>query len=170
MLEQTEKGAKFKYLFSDDDEKVNMAEMIKAVMHLDTAINNAKVTEVKLSQDKNLFFIPSQKGKQLVKVRLAGKDPKTYLGIHIGDQNRGFGMQIIEGENEENNTLLIHPSNHNPAIFVPELGRIVYGMESWWGHIESEEDLQRVITDEDIENTWYVKMFREMIKEQPAES
>ena len=45
----------------------------------------------------------------------------------------------------------------NPAIFVPELGKIIFGMESWWGRIKSEEELKD-ITDGDIENVWHVKM------------
>lgn len=47
----------------------------------------------------------------------------------------------------------------NPAIFVPELGKIIFGMESWWGRIKSEEELKD-ITDGDIENVWYVKMLK----------
>ena len=40
---------------------------------------------------------------------------------------------------------------------MPELGKIIFGMESWWGRIKSEEELKD-ITDGDIENVWHVKM------------
>ena len=49
----------------------------------------------------------------------------------------------------------------NPAIYVPELGKIIFGMESWWGIIESPEELKD-ISDDDISNTWYVKLLQEM--------
>lgn len=51
----------------------------------------------------------------------------------------------------------------NPAIFVPDLNRVVWGMESWWGPIESKEKLHQ-ITDEDISNVWYVKAAKEFNK------
>ena len=30
----------------------------------------------------------------------------------------------------------------NPGIFVPELGKIIYGCESWWSEIDNPEDLR----------------------------
>ena len=45
---------------------------------------------------------------------------------------------------------------NNPAIFVFELNKIIYGIESWWGIIETENDLKD-ISDQDINNIWYVK-------------
>jgi hypothetical protein len=50
---------------------------------------------------------------------------------------------------------------NNPAIFVFDLKKIVYGAESWWGMVESEDDL-RDITDSTIDNVWYVKAMKEM--------
>lgn len=47
----------------------------------------------------------------------------------------------------------------NPAIWVPDQNRIVWGMGSWWGIIEKEEDLKK-ITNQDIENVWYVKALK----------
>ena len=49
----------------------------------------------------------------------------------------------------------------NPAIFVPELKKIIYGCESWWGEIESPEDFKE-ITSEDINNLWYVQLLKVM--------
>jgi hypothetical protein len=47
----------------------------------------------------------------------------------------------------------------NPAMFVPELNRIVFGCESWWKVLNNKEDFSD-ITDADIENVWYVKALR----------
>lgn len=88
-----------------------------------------------------------------VKVRL-GK--KTYLGLFIGELPTSAYIQ----HNEESGVLSV---NHmtNPAMFVPELNRIVFGHESWWAVIESPEDFKE-ITDADINNVWYVQMAKAM--------
>lgn len=68
---------------------------------------------------------------------------KTYLGIYLGE----LPIQIL--------------SSYNPGIFVPELRKIVYGCGSWWREIKSVDEL-KAITDEDIENTWYVQLLQNM--------
>lgn len=95
-----------------------------------------------------------------VSVRLAGKEApqKTFLGIYIGDFARSMSCQL----DPELGTLRIEPSFKNPMIFVPELKQIVFGSESWWGQIESPEDLKE-ITDETIGNVWYVQAAKEML-------
>lgn len=91
----------------------------------------------------------------LVEVRPAG-DKKTYLGFLLGD----FPMSAAVTYNQKTKALKVLPFA-NPAIFVPELGKIIFGCESWWRRIESVKDAKE-ITDKDIENTWYVQMLREM--------
>jgi len=41
-------------------------------------------------------------------------------------------------------------------------------MESWWDEIRSEEDFKR-ITDEDIQNVWYVKLMNQMAEKEAVE-
>ena len=53
--------------------------------------------------------------------------------------------------------------SNNPAIFVFELNTIIYGCESFWGIIESEDDLKE-ITDDDIDNVWYIKALKSIEK------
>ncbi len=81
---------------------------------------------------------------------------KTYLGLYLGNLPVGHSIS----HNPENKELSVSFSN-NPAIFVFDLNKIVYGMESWWGIIESEEDLKE-ITESDIDNVWYVKALKEL--------
>lgn len=50
----------------------------------------------------------------------------------------------------------------NPAIWVPELEKVVWGDSSWWGPIEKKEDAERLITDADIQNVWYVKALKRL--------
>lgn len=96
-----------------------------------------------------------------VAVRPCGEEygGKTYLGIFIGD----FPIQSMVSFSVESKTLNISTHN-NPAMFVPLLNKIIYGCGSWWHVIKGEKDLEQ-ITDEDINNTWYVKMAKQMMEQ-----
>ena len=92
-------------------------------------------------------------------VKLAGdKDPTTYMGIFLGE----LPYQLMASFREDVKTLKCRPL-YNPAILVPELGRIVYGYESWWKTLESPDDFKE-ITAADIQSQWYVQMFQQMMK------
>jgi len=80
---------------------------------------------------------------------------KTYLGVYLGELPTGVAVGFIRG-NDIGGTIRVMPSGHNPAIFVPDLGMVVMGYESWWGEIDSPEAL-RQISDADIKSCWYVK-------------
>lgn len=89
-----------------------------------------------------------------VKVRSCkeGHGDKTYFGILLGDVALSISHSI------KDNVVTASHSYYNPAIFIPELNDIVYGMESWWGRIKNKDDLDKLITDDVIKNVWYVKM------------
>ena len=57
--------------------------------------------------------------------------------------------------------ILTNSTMQNPGIFVPELRKIVYGCGSWWREIKSVDELE-AITNEDIENTWYVQLLQDV--------
>jgi hypothetical protein len=101
----------------------------------------------------------------LVKIAPCGKEyeGKTYLGILLGDLPIGAHISF----NRETKRLTVFPHS-NPGIFIPELKKIVYGCESWWGEIESPDDL-RDITPDVIENIWYVRLLKEMSGKQAEE-
>lgn len=103
----------------------------------------------------------SSKMGNFVAVRPCGDEyeGKTYFGIFLGD----LPVQSLVSFNEESKTLRVSTLN-NPAMFVPQLNKIIYGCGSWWHEIESEKDLER-ITDDDISNTWYVKLARQMMEQ-----
>ncbi|RKO61643.1 hypothetical protein [Caldibacillus debilis] len=103
---------------------------------------------------------------KLVKIKPCGEkyENKTYLGILLGDLPIGAFVSFHHDDQK------LHITPHsNPAIFVPELKKIIYGYESWWGEIESLEDFKE-ITTEDIENVWYVKLLKAMIPEEDKQS
>lgn len=91
----------------------------------------------------------------LVKVRPCGEEygNKTYLGFLIGEIALGSSITTIDDK------IQLNFSSYNPAMFVPELKKVIYGAGSWWSEIESEEELKE-ITNDDIENVWYVKLLQ----------
>lgn len=82
---------------------------------------------------------------------------KTHLGIYLGDLAISASAQY----NRASGVLTFSPTFHNPAIFVPDLGRLLFGCESWWRDIESPDDV-RQITDADINGVWYVRMMKDL--------
>jgi hypothetical protein len=99
---------------------------------------------------------------RFVSIRPCGEvyKDKTYLGLYLGDLPIGHHIT----HHPETKELKVS-FDCNPAIFVFDLKKIVYGCESWWGIIENEDDLKK-ITDQDIDNVWYVKALKEMCKEE----
>lgn len=94
----------------------------------------------------------------LVCVRPCGEEygKKTYLGFYLGDLPRA----ITHSFNEKTGILKAGTLT-NPALFVPSLGKIIWGCGSYWKAIESEEDFKK-ITDEDINGQWYVQFVRKL--------
>ncbi len=109
--------------------------------------------------DKPLFH-PELVGK-FVSVRPV--DPeyenKSYLGLYIGDIALGKFVTY----DEETRRLKVSHGRYNPALFVFDLNKVIYGAGSWWREIKSEKQL-RQITDGDIENIWYVKALKQLSK------
>ena len=81
---------------------------------------------------------------------------KTFLGVLIGDIALSIGATL-----DQDDVLTIRRQRYNPAIFIPEKNAVVYGCGSWWGKIESEDQLKN-ISDKDIESIWYVKALRQI--------
>lgn len=115
-----------------------------------------EVSKINANSNKGSYR-DGQVGK-FVKIVPCGDEHKgkTYLGLYLGELPVGHSIS----HNPESKELTVSFRN-NPAIFVFDLNKIVYGMESWWGIIESEEDL-KAITESDIDNIWYVKALKEL--------
>lgn len=114
------------------------------------ALNSYKQLEIKKDEP-----IDTEGCGTPVKVRPCGEEygNKTYFGVLIGHLPLSISCSVDKKEN-----LLIGHSYYNPAIFVPELKKIIYGCGSWWGEIKSEEELKKYISDDTIKNVWYAKM------------
>lgn len=118
------------------------------------------ITVNKINYDNCEGYISNSCGNKtgdLVKIRPCDEEfnNKTYLGIFIGEV--ATNPYVTFNENNELNFCL----STNPMIYIPELKRCIFGYESWWSDIENEDGLKD-ITDEDINNTWYVKAIKDM--------
>ena len=121
-------------------------------------------------QFKNSAYNPNCRGTKcgaFVSVRSVGDDKKTYLGIFLGE----IAMDAFVYPEDEKDGIIPAMYYNNPVMFVPDLNKVIFGYESWWGEIESEDQL-RQITDDDIENVWCVralKVMRDAQKEQTGQ-
>jgi hypothetical protein len=91
-----------------------------------------------------------------VKVRIAGEDD-THDGFYLGELQTDTPLVAFYPKSKE----LRLVARRNPALFVPKLNRIVWGMESWWAFVGPGEE-KKSISDADIEDTVYVKMMKAM--------
>lgn len=147
---------KFIDLLKDkDDPKGILTRLNKTLSNIDFLLKTSDVKE--LAHPKNDVLIKSMFAKKgaLVKVRPCDEkyNNKTYLGFLIGELARGSSITIFEDK------IQLNWSGYNPAIFVPELGEVIFGCSSWWGEIESEDDLNEISND-DIDNVWYVRLLK----------
>ena len=82
------------------------------------------------------------------------ENDKTYLGMFLGELPAGINVS------HNNDTKQLNVGyDLNPAIYVFDLKKIVFGYESWWSFIDSEKQFKQ-ITDEDIDSQWYVQFFK----------
>jgi hypothetical protein len=155
--EATNEWGKFKHLFSADDGVKTLAKLHETLGQI---LLHAEMSDIKdIAFPKNKVIRDSEKQGTLVSIRPCGEEykNKTYVGFYLGDIALGSSVGLSD------NKIQLNFANHNPAIFVPELGKIIYGCESWWGEIESIEKLKE-ITNEDIDNVWYVKLLKSRLK------
>lgn len=86
-----------------------------------------------------------------VAVRICGEDI-TRFGVYLGNFPRYTTVSL----NEDTGTLKIRCAD-NACIFIPELKRVVFGDECFWRRLKDETDMKN-ITDEIIQNQWYMKL------------
>jgi hypothetical protein len=147
---------KFAHLFSSDTGTQTFAKINKLLGKIRWMLEASGVKEVICSEGE-----PIKTGRAaFVRVRPCGEEygDKTYLGILLGDMACGTSMSV------EGDKIKVSWASYNPAIFIPGLKKIVFGYESWWSEIDNPDELKD-ISDDDIDKTWYVQMFKEMARE-----
>jgi hypothetical protein len=126
-----------------------------------------EVSDVVVTDPNELNFMDGKVGS-FVSIRPVD-DPKTYLGVYVGSFIPPFDTTYHVGHNTVTKQLKIMPTRTNPAIYVFDLKKIVWGCESWWGEITSEKDLKQ-ITDQDIQSVWYVQALKALQEEKKPNS
>ncbi|MEN5278895.1 hypothetical protein ABE527_18360 [Brucella sp. TWI432] len=107
-------------------------------------------------------FFGKDKAGKFVRVRPCAPEyaDKTFLGVYMGDMPQ---LEVSIKDRPEHEDKVLHISRGtfmgNPAIYVPALSQIIYGAESWWGVISTPDQL-RQISDNDIDNVWYVQALK----------
>jgi hypothetical protein len=152
--------AVFKNLFSDKPEGT-LTRLFRTLKQISALAKLQEIRDVVTTNkpiDEGLF---GERTGKMVLIRPCGDEyeNKTFIGFYLGDIATGSSMCIKDDK------VVVDFSGHNPAIFVPELGKIIYGYESWWGEIKSEEDFKK-ITNENIQNVWYVKLLKVMMEKE----
>lgn len=152
------------FWLSEDFDKLpeNLQEEVSKVLELQkdlsSVIFSLKAKDMALSEATFLELLKEGwhvKTGDLVKIRPIGDwaEGKTYLGFYLGDAATSAGLKM------EDDVIKCYIGARNPAIFIPEVKKIVYGYESWWGRIKSTDEVKE-ITDDDIDNIWYVKALK----------
>ncbi len=112
----------------------------------------------KINKDLDRTALGVSKIGNFVKIRPCAEEyeKKTFLGLYLGE----LPVDIRVSHNSETKELNLSYSN-NPAIYVFDLKKIIFGCASWWSIIETEADLKD-ITDIDVDNVWYVKALKSL--------
>ncbi len=117
------------------------------------------ITKIATDARATRILMPHRKKTSWVAVKQVGDDDRTYLGVLLGNL-----AQWVQASRDECGVLSLFPCGHNPAMFVPDLGKVVMGCESWWRSLTKPEDL-RCITDQDIGGAWYVRALTELSRD-----
>jgi hypothetical protein len=137
--------------------QTRLAVKIMSKIDLETPV---KTIEIQENMVVPRIVAPYHSG-EFVAIRPINKDKseeKTYFGIMLGDMNIGFGHRL------DGDTITVTGHIGNPAIFVPKLAQIVYGAESFWKLIQSEEQLT-AIEDDDLKR-WASQIAEQITKRQ----
>lgn len=93
---------------------------------------------------------PDSNCGKLVKIAPCAEEyqDKTFLGLYLGK----FPIAPIISHDNNSGTLYITPME-NPAIYVPELQKVIFGAESWWSFINPEDGLKEFPENKDFINS-----------------
>lgn len=160
----TKQNIKMLDLFKDeDDPRKTLALLRKLVGRIEFLLEAQDIKELHHPTSDILKKPLIGKKGSLVRVKSVREEhgDKTYVGFLLGEMAAGSSIEVTE------DNIILDWANHNPAIFVPELGEVIMGYESWWSTIKSVEELE-AISDDDIQNTWYVKLMKQTLEKEAA--
>ncbi len=129
-----------KHIFSDDAGEKTLSDLNRTLGRVNFMIAASDIKEIGFPVGSILTDGIGCKKGALVAIRPVAEKygKKTYLGFYLGDMATGSGLALSE------DMIHVKYANHNPAIFVPELGVVLFGYESWWGEITGEDDFKKI--------------------------
>ncbi|WP_373261955.1 hypothetical protein [Hungatella hathewayi] len=113
-----------------------------------------KVCSIELAEGLDLY--KKSVGK-IVRIKrcLEETEEKEYLGILLGEM---FSCNAVSYK-RKTGLLVVNPVL-NPAIYVPELKKIVYGYESWWSFVQSQDEIKSISKD-DVLRQFFIRILEE---------
>lgn len=146
--------------FENDQIKKVEHDTCEACPYFESKFIEYPITVSSIENTKIKQTASSKIGK-LCKIRPCAEEynDKSYVGIYIGE----LPISIYTTYDEKSG-VLSNGTMDNPAIFVPELKKIIYGCESYWSIIDDISEFKS-ITDEDIDGIWYVQLLKAMKEE-----
>ena len=139
------------------------AEQCEACEHFRSKFIEYPITINGIDIDHDTSSLRASDIGKIVRVRPCAEEcsGKTYIGIFLGDLPHNPLISL----DEKSGMLKIRPMM-NPAMYVPDLKKIIYGYESWWKIVENDQELDKDITDETIHNQWYVQLAKALNKKE----
>ena len=112
------------------------------------------------------YWLKAEGETRWVAVRPCGEDfgGKTFLGLLVGEVALSVSFtEVGPGDEAGTQVVELEHTHHNPLILIPELGKTVFGCESWWGEIKGPEGLKK-ITNQDVNSVWYVQALKALTR------
>lgn len=137
----------------------DLAAMLEAMAKSIAETEIEQFPVVGLDRESSMRARPGGNGPtvgSMVKIRpcAAEYEGKTFLGVYLG--TFAIDAFVARKKGTEERKIVC---NTNPAILVPALKKVIFGVESFWGPIKDEAEL-RAITDSDIDSLWYVQALK----------
>lgn len=161
LLAKCEEYSEFRYLESDNKAERTLSQIFERLRNLKTLARFSGIKDTIHPEDRPIHPYGSP---CLVRVKPCAEEygGKTFLGFLVGHAALSSRVSI------KDNAIMCDWGFFNPLIYIPENGRVVFGVESWWGEIKSAADLKD-ITDADIDSVWYVKALKAMTETESPE-
>ena len=160
LLAECEEFEECRYSESDNKAERTLSKIYPKLHQLKTLIRFSGIKETKHPEGLPIHPYGSP---CLVRVKPCAEEygGKTFIGFLVGHAAIGSRITI------KDDSLVCDWAYFNPMIYIPENGCVVFGYESWWGKIDSVDDLKE-ITNEEIDSVWYVNLAKSVLENEKS--
>lgn len=131
-FDKREEGEKVRKIYIDDNQARIFQEVMSVFKELKWKVSLQSLNMNKDVVLKNDSVIDQRGCGTPVRISPCGAEyeGKTYDGILLGDIALSISASI------SNKKMTVKYSFYNPAIYVPELKKVIFGCESWWSRVK----------------------------------